>query len=52
MLSLAQAATSYLTTDAASNDEVQRGHFCPGLTTIRLPDANTSASTVCVQIGQ
>jgi hypothetical protein len=46
------AATSYLTTDAASSEEEQRGHFCPGFTTSLLPKAKTCASTVCVQMGQ
>lgn len=47
-----QAAASYLTTDAASREEEQRGHFCPGFTSVRLPVATTGVSTTCVQIGQ
>jgi hypothetical protein len=47
-----QAAVSYLTTDAGSREEEQRGHFWPGFVASRLPETTTWASTVCVQIGQ
>jgi hypothetical protein len=48
----AQAAVSYLTTDAGSSEEEQRGHFWPGLVISLLPEMTTCASTMCVQIGQ
>jgi hypothetical protein len=36
---------------AASRVEAQRAHFCPGFVNKCRPRTNTSASTVCVQIG-
>ena len=51
-LSGTQAAVSYLTTDAGSREEEQRGHFWPGLVAILFPETTTCASTMCVQIGQ
>jgi len=47
-----QAACGYWITTATSKDDLQRGHFWPGVTRTNFPFSSMSAGTLWVQIGQ